>query len=315
MLWWHTTRLKSLRTKLPPDRPEGVYYFASRALPTISEAITIGAQTLREAGLSDERRTAALLLRHILSIDQAQLLIHSNQPLEPEQYDLYLRLIARRAKGEPVQYITGHQEFYGLDFSVNPDVLIPRPETELLVERVITLARHSPHQIIADIGTGSGCIAVSLAVNIPDAQFIATDISSSALEVARANAQRHRVADRIKFLQGDMLKPLVQLRIASDIIASNPPYVPDSYPELLQREVRDYEPQIALYGGREGLDFACRLLADGKDCIKRGGHMVIEIGYGQLDKLRPMINPADWELIDVAADLQSIPRTLTLRKL
>lgn len=234
-------------------------------------------------------------------------------------WEAYIALVARRAAGEPLQHITGHQEFYGLDFIVTPDVLIPRPETEFLVERVITLARRSNARnqlLIVDIGTGTGCIAVTVATHIPQARLIATDVSSAALAVARKNARRHNVDSRIEFIEGDMLEPLAArgLEEAVDLLASNPPYVPTKNIDLLQREVRDWEPPVALFGGEEGVDFYRRLLVDARRYVKPGGCLICEIGYGQLDSIRAMIDPAAWALEHVADDLQAIPRTLTIRR-
>jgi release factor glutamine methyltransferase len=213
-----------------------------------------------------------------------------------------------------LQHITGRQEFYGLDFTVNRDVLIPRPETEFLVEQVIRLSRGLSAPLIVDVGTGSGCIAIALAVNIPDARIVATDISPAAIEAARANARRHKVEERIEFLAGDLLAPLAGREDAIDIIASNPPYVPLSRPDMVQREVRDWEPEVALFGGEEGIDFYRRLLNEGFPFVKAEGWLVCEIGYSQLETIRDMIDPEAWNLVEVTDDLQGIPRTLTIRR-
>ena len=213
---------------------------------------------------------------------------------------------------------TGHQEFYGLDFIVTPDVLIPRPETEFLVERVIKLARDLTVEapVIADIGTGSGCIAIAVAVNLPRARVVATDVSSAALDIARRNAARHSVRGRIEFLAGDLLKPLAAagLREAVDILASNPPYVAEETSDLLQREVREWEPNEALFGGLDGLDFYRRLLVDAVEFTKPRDCLVLEIGHSQLDPIAQVIDNSPWGLAHVTRDLQGIPRTITLRK-
>lgn len=293
-------------------------------MPTIAEAIAEGANRLRASCISEERRTAGILLCHTLGIDRTQLLTRSSQQVDEPRYQAFLSSIERRAAGEPLQYITGHQEFYGLDFIVTPDVLIPRPETEFLIERIIDLARANQTEAapaIVDVGTGSGCIAVALAAHIPRARVIAIDISSAALDVARANAQRHNVQNRIEFIEGDLLEPLGKyargsegLEEAINFIASNPPYVEEGKPEIIQREVRDWEPALALYGGADGLNCYRRLLADGTRYLKRGGCLVCEIGYTQLDAIRSMIDVTRWDLVDVIHDLQGIPRTLTIRK-
>ena len=286
---------------------------------TISEAITEGASRLRAAGVSEDRRTAGLLLSYTLGVDRTHLLTKSNDPIDEAACQAYLALIDRRAAGEPSQYITGHQEFYGLDLIVNRAVLIPRPETELLVEQVIKLTRES-HEIsplIVDVGTGSGCIAVTIAANITNARVIATDVSSAALEVAQKNAERHGVLSRIEFLEGDLLEPLANRKLHGkvDLLASNPPYVEEKTAETIQREVREWEPRAALFGGEDGLDFYRRLFVDGWKYVKPGGYLVCEIGYNQLDPISDLMNGSPWELNDVRRDLQGIPRTLIARRM
>lgn len=267
--------------------------------------------------MEHERQTAGVLLAHVLGVDRTHLLVKSEEQVGDAHYKSFLRLIERRAAGEPLQYITGHQEFFGLDFSVTSAVLIPRPETEFLVERVIKLMDDSMQSpVIVDVGTGSGCIAVALAVHLPRARVIATDLSAVALQVARINAERHGVAGRIEFMQGDLLEPLETLRLddSVDVLASNPPYVNEGTTELIQREVIDWEPREALFGGVEGLDFYRRLLAEGSKFVRSRGYLVFEIGYNQLDAITEIIAALEWELVDVTNDLQGIPRTVTLRK-
>ena len=285
---------------------------------TIDQAIQKGAERLENRRVEEHRRTAALLLGHLLGLDRAQVFIRSKESLSESSYRDYLSLIDRRASGEPLQYITRHKEFYGLDLVVTPDVLIPRPETELLVERVIALANecHSLDALIVDIGTGSGCIAIALARQLPNARLIATDISAASLVVARENAERHNVQHQIEFIEGDMFEPLSNrsLEGAVNLVASNPPYVADGCAETLQREVRDWEPPAALFGGEAGLAFYERLLAEGQRFVCPGGHFVCEIGYGQVEAISQMIDPAAWNLVDIANDLQGVPRTLTMRR-
>jgi release factor glutamine methyltransferase len=287
----------------------------SIALPSIKQALIEGTARLEAAGVDEARRTAGVILCHVLGVERTQLLTASSDSISEADYLRFTELVARRAAGEPVQYITGHQEFYGLDFIVTPDVLIPRPETEFLVERVLKLIPESKGSppLVADIGTGSGCIAIAAAVNAPGARVIATDVSQAALEVAARNAERHQVQDRITFLAGDLFAPLAGLENAIDILASNPPYVSEGRPDLIQREVREWEPPVALFGGSEGLEFYRRLLSEGDRFVKPEGFMVFEIGYSQFETIIDMIAPP-WELIDVTRDLQGIPRTLTLRK-
>jgi release factor glutamine methyltransferase len=286
-------------------------------LPTITQAIDEGAAELRAAGVEQERRTAGVLLAHVLGVDRTHLFTRSDDQVGDSHYEEYLRLIERRVAGEPVQYITGHQEFYRLDFRVTPAVLIPRPETEFLVEQVIKLPDDSIQSpLIVDVGTGSGCIAVAIAVNVTRARVIATDLSVAALDVARMNAASHGVAGQIEFIQGDLLEPLVSRHLESsvDVLASNPPYVNEGKPDLIQREVRDWEPREALFGGVDGLDFYRRLLADSPRYVKPRGFIVFEIGFSQLIAVRKMIDESVWKLVDVTRDLQGIPRTITAKK-
>ena len=288
-------------------------------MPTIAQAIAEGSARLEASHVDEARRTAGVLLCHALGIDRTHLLTRSEEQIIDLNYESYLRLVERRAAGEPVQYITGHQEFFGLDFNVTNEVLIPRPETEFLVERVIALAIEfpgEPNPLIADIGTGSGCIAISLATRLPHARLIATDISSGALEVARANAGRHGVQDRIQFIEGDALEPLSRIGLegAVDVLASNPPYVEEATSTLVQREVREWEPHNALFSGADGLDFYRRLLPDAPRYLKPGGFVVLEIGYSQLDSIAAMIAGSALELVDATPDLQGIPRAICIRR-
>lgn len=288
-------------------------------LPTISEAITEAAARLEHSEIAEARRTAGVLLCHVLGIERTHLLTRSNESINEANFELFLRLVDRRAAGEPLQYITGHQEFYGLDFNVTPDVLIPRPETEFLVGSVLKLIGESKEAspLIVDIGTGSGCIAVSVAVNAPHVCVTATDASQAALDIATKNAETHSVRDRIEFLAGDLLAPLAgrDLEGTIDILASNPPYVNASDVDQLQTEVRDWEPYAALFGGPEGLDFYRRLFEDADRYLKPDGFMVIEIGYDQFDAIEELSAAHSWEIVDVTRDLQDIPRTITLRNM
>jgi release factor glutamine methyltransferase len=285
---------------------------------TIAEAVQEGVRRLRDNSVDEDRRTAALLLGRVLGLDRAQLFIQSKEQITDSHCREYLRLIERRAGGEPLQYITGVQEFYGLEFIVTPDVLIPRPETEFLVERVLTLASEtrSASPLVVDIGTGSGCISIALAKQIPDLRAIGVDVSAAALDVARANAVRHDVAGQIQFFEGDTFDSLSGRGLEGqiDFVVSNPPYVPTVARESLQREVRDWEPSVALFAGQEGLDFYRRLFNEAQPFVRRGGSLVCEIGYGQLEAIRHTIDSAAWEYLDVISDLQGIPRVLTVRR-
>jgi release factor glutamine methyltransferase len=287
-------------------------------VPTIAEAINEGARRLEGVGANEVRRTAGVLLAHRLNVDRTHLLMRPEQAISEEDYKSFLQMIERRAAGEPLQYITGHQEFYKLDFLVTPAVLIPRPETEFLVERVLRLVRETQQAapLIVDLGTGSGAIAVTLAIEIPSARLLATDISGAALAVARQNAARHGVGSRIEFYEGDLFAPLAGLGIANqvDLLACNPPYIATGEPELVQRDVQDYEPHAALFGGADGLIFYPRLFAEGIAYVRPGGHLVCEIGYNQLEAITERVAASGWQMVDIIKDLQGIPRTLTIRR-
>lgn len=272
----------------------------------MAEIDTIGSSLLHGAaqltGSETARRDAELLLMHVLGRDRAYLLTYPEAQLTSEQSALYEGWLKRRARHEPIQYITGEQEFFGLRFRVTPDVLIPRPETEHLVEAALArLDRERPFQI-ADIGTGSGAIAVVLAHALPLARVTALDISPAALAVARSNAEIHSVLDRIRFYESDLLEGVAGESF--DMIVSNPPYVAED--EVLDPQVRDYEPASALFAGRKGLDIYGRLIQHAQHALKPDRWLLLEIGNGQRDALAQLL--ASWNNVSFIADLQGIPR-------
>jgi release factor glutamine methyltransferase len=252
------------------------------------------------------RRDAETLLLHLLGKNRAWFLAHLECDLTNDQASRFMQHIERRYRGEPIQYITGEQEFYGLPFRVMPDVLIPRPETEHLVEKVLELAPLFPKPRMVDVGTGSGAIAISLAHERLDAAITAIDISASALELARHNAERIGFADRIRFLQGDLLTPVHGERF--DFVVSNPPYVPAADRGSLSVEVRDHEPALALFAGEDGLDVYRRLIPAAFAALVPGGFVALEIGYGQSEFVGALLVDAGFTQIDFAPDLQGIPR-------
>ena len=272
----------------------------------IGSALTHGTALLAE--LSTARRDAELLLMRVLGCDRTFLLTHPEAPLTPEQIAVYESWIARRARHEPVQYIVGEQEFFGLTFRVTSDVLIPRPETEHLVEAALERADRDASLRIADIGTGSGAIPVALAHALPNAQITALDISAAALAVARGNAELHHVSGRIRFVESDLLAAVAGERF--DMIVSNPPYVEES--EELEAQVRDYEPASALFAGREGLDVYQRLIPQAQAALKPGGWLLLEIGHGQQDSLAQLLT--GWSDVSFIDDLQGIPRVASARR-
>jgi release factor glutamine methyltransferase len=292
---------------------------------TVADALLRATFTLRKAGLDEARREAASLLSYALGRDSAFLITHADEEVAGAEFARFQRLVARRAGGEPLQYIKGRQEFYGLDFEVNPDVLIPRPETELLVETALELLRETRDPFVCDVGTGSGCIAVTLLHERRDAHALAIDISDAALEVAARNAARHGVGERLTTLASDCfdaLKDGTPEAAAADfqteaarfqLIASNPPYVAERDLAGLQREVREHEPRMALTPGGDGLSVIRRLLDEAPQFLARGGHLLFEIGFNQHEAVHNLIDASTWALLDIHRDLQGIPRTVALR--
>jgi release factor glutamine methyltransferase len=279
---------------------------------SIADAILQGANKLRKAGVPEARREAGSLLAFLLDEDRTFILSHAEDPISGEQETLFQEFLDARAQGEPAQYITGRQDFYGLEFEVTPAVLIPRPETELLVEAAIKLVGAVAKFSFCDVGTGSGCIAITLLAQLPQAQAIAVDVSASALEIAQRNASRHRVTERIEFVLSDCFASVPPQTF--DLIVSNPPYVAEDAVATLQREVRDFEPRVALTAGADGLDVIRRLVRDAQDYLKPGGHLLFEIGFDQHAAVGELIHAHVWELLDIHQDLQGIPRTVALRK-
>ena len=256
-------------------------------------------------------RDAELLMLHVLGKDKAWLMAHPHEILTGLDAVRYYAMVDRRLAGEPIQYIVGETEFYGLTFQVNRDVLIPRPETEHLVEKVMELAGgfHRsliPQPRIVDVGAGSGAIAVALAAKVTYAEITAIDLSVAALAVARSNAKSNGVAGKIRFLEGDLLAPVAEERF--EIVVSNPPYVPQGDRDGLAVEVRDFEPGLALFAGDEGLDIYRRLIPDAFAVLIPGGFVALEIGFGQSGAIEGLLAEAGFEQIEFVPDLQGIPR-------
>ncbi len=247
------------------------------------------------------RRDAELLLLHHLNINRAQLLANPTRELTEEDEFFYWQNTHRRASPEPIQYITGQQEFYGLNLRVTPAVLIPRPETEHLVEAVLQRLPHNQPLAIADIGTGSGAIAIALASHLPQARITAIDISPEALAIATANAETHHVADRIHLLQSDLLSAVTG---TFDAIVSNPPYVPDHEP--LHPQVRDHEPPTALFAGPQGLNIYRRLIPQARTALKPNAILALDLGHGPREAIAALLTP--WHNVTFIDDLQQIPR-------
>jgi release factor glutamine methyltransferase len=274
---------------------------------------------------------AELLLMHALDRDRTWLYSHPEQELDAATRERYFSLIARRASGVPTQHLTGHQEFWGLDFEVTPDVLIPRPETEHVIEVVLERlgvvacsapsVRDAPLRI-ADVGTGSGCIAVALAHELPNSGIVATDISTTSLKVARRNAARHNVSARIDFVECNLLDALFhQSPITShqspllDVIASNPPYIGREEAATLPREVREHEPHAALFAGETGTEIYAPLIAQAAALLKPDGILVLELGYNSAEHVSRLLNVAEWCDVAITDDLAGIKRVASARRI
>lgn len=282
---------------------------------SIAEALLHGANKLRKAGVPDERREAGSLLMHVLDRDRTHILAHAEDQLTDEQVEKFSESLDARAQGKPLQYITGRQEFFGLEFEVTSDVLIPRPETELLIEAALSIVSPNETPFVCDVGTGSGCIVITLLHQLPRARALALDISEAALAVAQRNANRHGVQERVSFIASDLFAGVAPSFSSSfDLIVSNPPYVAERAVEGLQREVRNFEPRVALTAGVDGLSVIRRLLTEGHGYLKGGGFLIFEIGFDQHEAVRQIIDENSWKLLEIHDDLQGIPRTVALMK-
>jgi release factor glutamine methyltransferase len=311
----------------------------------VRSALKLGIAQLRAANISSQTLAAELLLLHATGRSRTSLYSHPEDPLTEIESQNYFSLIERRIAGVPVQHLTGKQEFWGLEFEVTPDVLIPRPETEHVIEVALDrLALRDIHAkqsqnmsgkglLIADIGTGSGCIAVALAKELPAAKLYALDISPAALAVAQRNATRLGFSNHITFVESDLLAAIsvsgAQQRSGSyddrapvtspqsplfDLIASNPPYIARREAETLAREVRDHEPPIALFGGEEGYEFYAGLIAQSAAHLKPGGIVVLELGHDSLPAVRPLLDTPQWTNVGLANDLAGIPRVMAAER-
>jgi len=281
---------------------------------TIAYAIREGAQILHDAGLAEARRETSGLLQHVIGRDRSFVLAHPEHQLSQAQLQTFHELLKRRAAGEPMQYLTALQSFFSLDFAVAPGVLIPRPETELLVELALEIIQGAEEARICDVGTGSGCIAITLLHERTDANAVALDISAAAIQIAKRNALRHQVQDRLTFVQSNCFSSLSPADFSFDLIVSNPPYVAEDDLAGLQREVRDHEPREALAGGPDGLDVVRRLLSESDAFLKPGGHLLIEIGFNQAAAVQALVEKHEWLAKGIRPDLQGIPRVVVLQK-
>ncbi|HEY2119784.1 MAG TPA: peptide chain release factor N(5)-glutamine methyltransferase [Candidatus Acidoferrum sp.] len=284
-----------------------------------------GMEQLRYAQVSSFTLAAELLLLHATARDRTWIYSHPEEILPQDTVNNFLSLIRRRSNGEPTQHLTGKQEFWGLEFEITPDVLIPRPETEHLVE--VALDRLAVREVragrnprltgknlsLVDIGTGSGCIAIALAKELPEAEVHATDISPNALEIAKRNAIRHGFADRIHFAESNLLQSLSPLKF--DLIVSNPPYIGINDADSLPIEVRDHEPKQALFGGAEGYELYGELILQASRQLNPEGLLVLELGHSSLPAVQPLLDSATWANIGVTKDLARIDRVLSAQRL
>jgi release factor glutamine methyltransferase len=294
---------------------------------TLKQTLADAASRLAAQNISSPRMNAELLLMFTLGCDRAYLYAHPERELTGDERSRYEAAQAERARGVPAQYVIGHQEFFGMDFIVTPAVLIPRPETEMVVETVLDILNLKPaagaaseadaasfwkrgaSMRIADVGTGSGCIALALAKQLPSAEIYATDISAAALEIAKANAARNQLETRVQFLEADLLG---DLRPGFDIIASNPPYVGESAEDQVQLEVRKFEPRGAVFAGLAGTEVIQRLIPAAYDRLRPGGWLVIEISGTIAEETNHLLRA--WDDMRILQDLQGIPRIAMARR-
>jgi release factor glutamine methyltransferase len=277
----------------------------------LKDVLRAAIMRLEDSRVGSPRLNAEVLLMHTLGCDRSYLYAHPERELNEEELSRYDAHLSERGRGVPAQYITGHQEFRGLDFIVAPGVLIPRPETEHLVEAVLEIVHTNElkRARIVDVGTGSGCVAIALAHEVPDADLYATDISPEALEIAHANTSRLQLQNRIHFRATDLLEGLPDEHF--DVVVSNPPYVGESEHDKVQLEVRKFEPHIAVFGGEEGLDIYRRLIPQVQRVLRPGRWLALEIGFSQEEKVRSLLGA--WREVHSIPDLQGIPRVIVAR--
>lgn len=281
---------------------------------TVASLAREGRGILERSGFAGAVPDSEILLAHALGVERVSLHLNPASPVRPEKARAYLDLVARRAARTPLQHLTGFQEFWSLRFRVTPAVLIPRPESEILVTSLLRI-NERPDPLVLDVGTGSGCLAIALASEVPGARVHASDISHEALGVAARNAADHGVADRIRFHRGDLFEAFRSLGLegSADFILSNPPYVAERDLPGLQPEVRDHEPRVALVAGPDGLDVHRRVASEAAAFLSPNGRLIVEFGLGQENSLREIYGRTPLTLVGVEADLVGIPRVLVAR--
>lgn len=281
-------------------------------MSSIAENIQTATRVLQENRIAEARREATSLLVLALEKDKAFLIAHPEYELSNEEETRFREVLGRRAAREPFQYITGRQEFYGLDFEVSPGVLIPRPETESIVENAIEILREKENPRFCEIGVGSGCISIAILHKVKTARSTAVDVSAEALRAAQRNAEKHGVSTRIDLKISDLFAALENEKF--DLIVSNPPYISSEDFEALEPEVKNFEPRDALTDGQNGLSVIERIVIQSPNFLNSGGFLLMEIGFGQMEKVSEIFSPKIWQTVEFLPDLQGIPRTVKVRR-
>ena len=276
----------------------------------VADALAYAAATLEAAGVAESRRETSSLLTFVLARPGSFLFAHPEYELTADEESRFSEALGRRAKREPFQYITGKQEFYRLDFEVAPGVLIPRPETEILVEAAIQVLASLDRPQFLEIGVGSGCISISIFNSVPNSSAIGIDISPAAIAIAERNAEKHGVNERFEIREGNIY---AGIDAKFDLIVSNPPYIPDSDIDELQPEVRDFEPHSALAGGISGLDLVSQIVSSAPKYLQPAGSLLMEIGFGQSEAVRELFPAHVWTSVEFLPDLQGIPRIVAAK--
>jgi release factor glutamine methyltransferase len=275
-------------------------------MANISEILKEATGVLQTSGIVEPRREANSLLAFVLQKDKTFLIAYPEYQLTETEESNFQKVIARRGNREPFQYITGRQEFYGLDFEVDENVLIPRPETELIVENAIGILQNLENPHFCEVGTGSGCICVSILHNVLKATAVGLDISESALSITQKNAENHHVTKRLLLKKSDILAGLTNEKF--NLIASNPPYIPGEEIPYLQPEVKDFEPLKALTDGQDGLSIIEKIILDSPGFLDKNGFLLMEIGFNQAESVMPMFSTELWQTVEILPDLQGFPR-------
>jgi release factor glutamine methyltransferase len=278
---------------------------------TVAEGLRDGSKLLQENTIAEPEREAVLLMGHAIKRDRTFIYANPEYRLNAVESILFKAVLRRRAAHEPFQYIVGRQEFYGLEFYVTPDVLIPRPETEILVETAIKEFQNYENCKFLEVGVGSGCISVSILANLPNAKALGGDVSYKALVVAGNNAENNGVAKRLDLQLSNVYDSIDDREF--DLIVSNPPYVPHADLDSLQREVRDFEPKAALFGGTDGLEIIRRIIKGAPKLLRPNGMLLMEIGFDQSERVGDLLKRHGWKTINMLPDLQGIPRIVVAR--